>query len=489
MNCILAIDIGTTSAKALVVTADGNVIASAQQGYPTYYPHHGWAEQNPEEVLSAVENIVLKCTATHQEHIAGISFSSAMHSLMAVDSLGVPTTPLVIWADGRSTAQAKALRGGALSEFIYATSGTPIHPMSPLCKLLWLKENQPDVLRNSFKFISIKEFVVYRLSGKHCVDYSIASATGLFDIHRKTWSPEILSEAGIAEKQLSTCVSPYQKLPLTNEATKRLGLKHDTVIVMGASDGCLANLGSGAMGEGELSLTVGTSGAVRMASQQPSNDKRQRVFNYLLDEKTFITGGATNNGLVLIDWFQRMLGLEPMNIHDFVHSATKSSTGANGLLFLPFVFGERAPYYDADMRGVFFGLAQHHTKDDMRRAIIEGICFELRTIMDSVEDALRPVGRILASGGITRSEPWLQVLSNVLNKEVALRDVNDASALGAGLIGFRALAIPAEVSHSDTRTFRPEGEACARYQEFYRIFIHVNTALMPQFGAIAALQK
>lgn len=472
-----------------MVTADGKVIASAQQGYPTHYPHHGWAEQNPDEILSAIEGIVRQCTTSHSSEISGVSLSSAMHSLVAVDETGTPITPLIIWADGRSTAQARALRSGTSSAFIYATSGTPIHPMSPLCKLVWLKENRPDVFRSSHKFTSIKEYVVHRFSGMFAVDYSIASANGLFDIHRKRWSSKILDEVGIGEHQLSPCFSPYHSVPFAMDVGKRLGLKQGIPIVLGASDGCLANLGSGAMGEGELSLTVGTSGAARMASPRPSADIRQRIFNYVLDEETFITGGATNNGLVLIDWFQQLLGQELMNINEFVQAAASSTAGANGLLFLPFVFGERAPYYDADMRGVFFGLAQHHTKDDMRQALIEGICFELRSIMECLEETLRPVNRILASGGITRSEKWLQTLSNILNKEVALRDVNDASALGAALIGFRALGIPAQIVNSDTKSFQPDRGLRARYDELYRVFTNTNVALLPQFGAIAALQK
>jgi gluconokinase len=489
LNCILAIDIGTTSSKALVVQADGRVVVSAQQGYPTMYPMPGFVEQNPQEILDAVKNIIRQCSS-HRSVIKAVSFSSAMHSLVAVDASGAPLTNLIIWADARSAEQAKALRGSTRSDFIYATSGTPIHPMSPFCKFLWIKEHKPDLLKKAHKFISIKEFVVHQLSGQYVVDYSVASATGLFDIHQLNWSDEILNEIGISTKQLSDCVSPYHAISMRPDAASELGIDQDTVMVMGGSDGCLANLGSGAMNAGELSLTVGTSGAVRMASSRYSHDSRQRVFNYRLDEHTFITGGATNNGLVLLDWFQRMMGVKEWSLDTFVQSALKVESGSSGLLFLPYVFGERAPYYNPDMRGVFFGLAQHHSKEHMMRALVEGICFELKSITDSVEEVGGPVEKIFASGGFSRSDEWLQILANILNKNVELRDIHDASSLGAALIGFKALNLKTFFAvGADSKTFSPHPAFRATYDNLFGVFSRTTQALGAEFSSITAIQN
>lgn len=489
MDCILAIDIGTTSSKALVVQADGCVVASAQQGYPTLYPQPGFVEQDPLKILDAVKKIVTQCSS-HRAIIKGISFSSAMHSLMAIDRQGNPLTNLIIWADARSSAQAKVLRSSSRSEFIYSTSGTPIHPMSPLCKLLWMKLHDPELMPRAHKFISIKEFIVHHFSGQYVVDYSVASATGLFDIHQLKWSPEILKESGISEDQLSACVSPYQMVSIRSERAADLGINMNTPLIMGGSDGCLANLGSGAMGAGELSLTVGTSGAVRMASSHYSADPLQRVFNYRLDENTFITGGATNNGLVLLDWYQRMMGVPEWTLDKFVQSTLNVEAGAGGLLFLPYVFGERAPYHNTDMRGVFFGLAQHHTKEHLMRALVEGICFELRSIAGSVEEVLMPIQKVFASGGFSHSDDWLQILANIMNKQVALRDIHDASSLGAALVGFKALGLQTSFgSHTDTKTFHPQPTIRGVYDDLYGTFLRTTRALLPEFSSITAVQK
>jgi gluconokinase len=490
LDCILAIDVGTTSAKALLVNGSGEVLTSARHGYPTYYPEPGYAEQNPVEVLQAILQIIKECADKKLGTIRGLCFSSAMHSLMAVDQQGSPLTPLIIWADARSGDQAKRLRTSSQADFIYHTSGTPIHPMSPLCKLLWMKENARDLIERTDKFISIKEFIVHQLSGHYLIDYSIASATGLFDIKNLNWSPEIIAEAGISSSQLSPICSPYAHVPLMKAGHEMLGLPLDTPLILGASDGCLANLGSGAMEKGELSITVGTSGAVRMASRQLVNDPHHRVFTYRLDETFFIIGGATNNGLVLKDWFQKLIGGPEKDLVSFVGEGRSSPAGANGLLFLPYVFGERAPYYNSDLRGAYLGLAQHHTRADMTKALMEGICFELRSIVASIENLQGPIVKVLASGGITRADEWLQILANVLDKEVSVRDTNDASAMGAASMGFHALGIPFQFrSEDDSKIFVPEKIHRALYNELFELFEHSTQVLTDGLGRLAALTR
>lgn len=490
MDCILAIDIGTTSAKALLVNERGEVLASARKGYPTYYPQPGYAEQDPVEIYQAIILIIKECTASKVGIIRGLSFSCAMHSLLAVDREGAPLSPLIIWADARSGEQAERLRTSPKADFIYHTSGTPIHPMSPLCKLLWLQEEAPDLVSRTARFISIKEFVLYQLSGQYAVDYSIASATGLFDINALTWSRSILEEAGISVNQLSKTVSPYESVPILNAKAKELDLLTGTPLVLGASDGCLANLGSGAMEKGELSITVGTSGAVRMASHQAVKDPHHRVFTYRLDETFFIIGGATNNGLVLKDWFQKMIGGPDKDLLSFALEARPSPAGANGLLFLPYVFGERAPYYNSDLRGAYLGLAQHHTQADMVKALMEGICFELRSIATSIEDLQGPIVKVLVSGGITRADDWLQVLADILGKEVSVRDTNDASAMGAAHMGFHALGMPFHFrSEDDAKTFIPNKKNRARYDELFQVFEQSTKGLMDALGRLARLSR
>ncbi len=502
MSFVLTIDIGTTSAKVLIVSDEGKVVASAQEFYPTEFPQPGFAVQDPKVVTdgilkiirAAVEqfNVLPRDLVISSPRIEAIGVSSAMHSLMAIDHKGVPITPLILWSDMRSASQAQQLQKSSVGKEIYNATGTPIHPMSPLCKLMWMRENDPGIIKNAWKFLSIKEYLFQVLCGRFHVDHSVASSTGLFDVHQLNWSSKALSIAGIGTEKLSACVSPYDNtLRLKKDVAASLGLDEKIPIVPGASDGCAAHLGSNAMAKGRLSLTIGTSGAVRIASKTYSPDPRQRIFNYRLDEHTFISGGATNNGTVLLNWFCNNFyhGKTP-DIVEFAKVANTVEAGASGLVFLPYVFGERAPHYNPDLRGVFFGLAQHHTQAHLMRALLEGICLEIRSIVESIEQSIEHVSEILASGGFVRSPLWLQIMANVLQKSITLHDVNDASSLGAAIIAFKGIGKDVTFDGSEKKmVFEPDTTLIPLYDELYGVFSRSTQLLEKEFSHIVRLQQ
>ena len=492
MNYILAVDIGTTSTKGLLVQPNGEVVISANVPYQTNYPEAGYAEQDAETLLNAVKKVIQDCAKGNTDHIKGISCSCAMHSLIAVDTKGKALSPVILWGDTRSASQARQLRGSKEGDKIYQATGTPIHPMSPLCKLMWMKENQTELFKSASRFISIKEYILFHLTGEWAIDYSLASATGLFDVHQLNWMPEALKQAGIDESKLSPCVSPYHTVAIADQSgADELHLKINTPFVLGGSDGCLANLGSGVMEPGELSITIGTSGAARLTSKQFCGDKQQRIFNYRLDEEYFITGGATNNGSVLLSWFREQILKEKVTAPELLERAAKVEAGAEGLLFLPYILGERAPFYDPNARGVFFGVAQHHTCEHMLRALIEGICFEIKTIADAIEESSGAnIHQVVASGGFSRSEIWVQILADILGKEISVNDPNDASAIGAAIIGFKALKIEMSFKTSLTaKLFHPDREKHQLYRDHFKLFVELTSLLQPSFEKITALQK
>jgi gluconokinase len=482
---------GTTSAKAMVVSEEGRIIFSSQEFYPTMFPRPGYAEQDPEIIYLAVAKIIGDCCRESGDIIKAVCFSSAMHSMMAVDRNGRPLTNLLLWSDMRSTAQAQRIREHEQDSRIYFETGTPVHPMSPLSKLIWLKENEPEIFTKAFKFISAKEYVFSRLCNRYVVDYSVASASGLLDVQQLKWSSHALRLANIDASKLSECVSPYEQVGTPcDDAIREMGIGKHVIVIAGANDGCLAHLGSGSTETGHVSLTIGTSGAVRMASSTMAHDPKKRIFNYRLDEKTFITGGATNNGTVVLDWFAKNVAQgERLSPDEFGKVASTIPAGAEGLLFLPFVFGERAPWYNADFRGTWLGLAQHHTRQHMMRSVLEGICFEIRSIVESLEEAVAPIKSINASGGFIRSRHWLQLLSDILQKEIILSDVHDASSLGAAIMGFRAIGH--EVSFRDLspdQLFKPNHATAQIYHELFGLFGSTTMSLQSGFHTIAALQ-
>ncbi|HTK18759.1 MAG TPA: gluconokinase [Mucilaginibacter sp.] len=438
MEYVLGIDIGTGSTKAVAVDLKGNSFADSQQYYPFSAPKPGYHEQNPDQIWQAFTDSIKGIIAQTGTQPLAISLSSAMHSLIAVDDNGNALAPMMTWADNRSAEIAVELRATEQGMSIYKATGTPIHSMSPLCKLIWLRDNDPKLFHNAHKFISIKEFIWHKLFNEFVIDYSIASSTGLFNITRFEWHAEALKLAAITTNMLSTPVSTdYAKtgssLDFLNESTS---------FVVGASDGCLANLGSMATEPGIAAMTIGTSGAVRVASNRPLPNADAMTFSYILDKNTYICGGPINNGGVAMQWWVKNVGGPNPTEKDYEHifsNIAKVSAGSNGLIFLPYLTGERAPIWDSESCGNFFGVRLQHTQADFSRAVLEGICFAMRDVLDAVQQNSEPITQINISGGFTKSEVWVQTLADITRKKLAILQADDASAVGAAFIALKVI--------------------------------------------------
>ncbi|MDQ2752835.1 MAG: FGGY-family carbohydrate kinase, partial [Bacteroidota bacterium] len=349
----------------------------------------------------------------------------------------------------------------------------------------------PEVFKQTHKFISLKEFVFAQFFGKYIVDYSIASATGLFDIKQKVWCDEALAAAGITADFLSTPVEVTQKEDDLLPKYKHLSPTDRTLaFIIGGNDGCLANLGSGVIEHGDASLTIGTSGAIRMTSHQFRVDEQQRTFTYLLTNDIYINGGAINNGGITLEWLSKNVVSEDIN--ELLELAQTAKPGANRLLFLPYLLGERAPMWDAAAKGVLFGLTQQHTKADIARATMEGICFAMRDVLGAIEEVNGPITSIYASGGFTKSQFWLQTMSDVLNKEIMMNNSADASATGAAIIGLYALGYLKSLEESKKlfsvqRTYSPNASTSEIYNSLFFIFQSLYPKLKDEFVAIGKL--
>lgn len=471
MKYVIGIDIGTTNTKAVAFSMEGAVLASAGASYPVFMDAGGRHELDPEQLTEAVLTTLDKVVQSAGAVPAGVSFSCAFHSLIAVDETDRPLTRAMTWADLRPSAAARVIKDSGAGQRIYEHTGTPIHAMSPLCKLLWLRESQREIFDRAARFIGIKEYIWHRLTGKYQVDHGIASATGLFDIRRLEWYPESLVMANIGAARLSEPVS-----------CMHMEMVGGLVYVIGGGDGCLANLGSGAVRPGETALTIGTSGAIRMTASTPENDREGRIFNYILSERLYASGGATNNGGNVLQWFfEKVAGVESGDENEWqrrVAGANQLAPGCEGLIFLPYLQGERAPVWNADARGVFFGVRSIHDHRHFTRACLEGICYSLCQIGASLEETVGPIEHIVASGGFTRSGEWLQMIADVFLKRVQLTGVADASAIGAAIIGFRALGLVDDLDAAKTlvkvvRIFEPDAARHALYRKNYEVFVQL----------------
>jgi len=496
LEYLIGIDIGTSSAKAVAFSTKGSFLLKKSVPYPIESPRQEFKEQNCELLFEAVLTTLKEVVQAMDGKLLGISFSSVLHSIIAVDKKGKPLTNCLIWADNRSCAYASELKGTELGKAIYKKTGTPIHPMTPLCKISWIRDHQPDTFRRTVKFISIKEYILFRLFGVFRVDFSVASATALFDNSNLKWFAPALRFAGIESHHLSKPVPPTFLLPpLKKELADYLKISPKTPFVIGAGDGCLANLGALAMREGEAVVTIGTSAAVRMTSTKVIYDEQERLFNYLLTEKIFVSGGATNNGGIVYQWFMEHFyetDFSKTEILKKVKALEKIPAGSEGLLFLPYLAGERAPLWDASAKGIFFGISSQHTKAHFHRAVLEGILFNIFQIGQALEEAAGKMERIYANGGFAQMDFAMQMIADIFGKEVSILETEEASAFGAVILGMKALNLlhafeEARRMMKIQKTFLPNKEKHSIYQQYFDIFRGLYPKLKTDFDKIATL--
>ncbi|MBW7475722.1 gluconokinase [Paenibacillus oenotherae] len=509
---VIGIDIGTTSTKSVVFGMNGSVRGSCSIHYPLLHERPSWAEQDPDAIVEAVTRSVkgaIEQSGISGVDVAGASLSSAMHSVIAIDETGKPLTRSMTWADGRSEAEAQHIRQHVPD--IYFRTGTPIHPMSPLPKLIWLRNNRTDVWERAAKFVSIKEYVLFVLFGQWAVDYSLASATGLLNGQQLDWDEQALRLAGLETGRLSPLQpGTYRMQGLSADYAQRMGLGKETPFFLGGSDGAMANIGVGAIGPGEMAVTIGTSAAVRMMMDRPLTDERQRTFCYHVADSSYVIGGAANNGGIVLQWLREKMfagggfagaggsgaaGIEGRgSVEALLEEAAKVSPGAEGLLFLPFLTGERAPIWNAEARGTFFGANLGHGRGHFVRAGLEGVMLGVLSVAHALEDLAGPAVEVRASGGFTKSLLWRQMLADMLGQRVSIPRVTEASALGAAAIAMQELG---ELGHwSDIKSWipidevlEPSAAAAKVYRELLGIYTRLCGALAPAFAEIADLQR
>lgn len=490
----IGVDVGTTSTKAIAFSPNGQVRAQGSRLYPLTIPQPGWAEQNPEEILAAVVAAVAEVMQQIEpDSVAALGFSTAMHSVIAMDHEDKALTAAIIWADNRSVAQVERLKQDGTGHSLYLQTGTPIHPMSPLPKLLWLRETLPDLFQNAARFVSIKEYIFHRWFNQYIVDYSIASATGLFNLNHLQWDNDALSLIGITPDRLSQPVPTTHILRGINPAyAEAMGLHSETPVVIGANDGVLANLGVGAIAPSQIAVTIGTSSAVRSVVPKPVTDPQGRTFCYALTENHWVIGGPSNNGGIILRWLRdefchaeveqaKQRGVDPYDV--MIEQVVNIPPGADGLICLPFLSGERAPYWNANARGIFFGAGLYHHRSHYIRAVMEGILFNVYNITLALTELVQPANEIRASGGFARSQVWLQMMTDLLGSAVVIPEVFEASGFGAAVLAMYATGHLSQLeeveniiwsqrsdSQENIHRYQPDFSKTQRYRDLFKIY-------------------
>jgi len=443
----LGLDVGTTSVKVLACARDGTVPARAKRGYPLDLSTPGRAEQDANALTEAAFDALRETVAALAERAifpVALGFSCAMHGLVALDAADEPLGPLLTWMDRRAAAVAAAWRADGSASELYRRTGVPVHPMLPSCKLRFLARAEPALVARAARFVSIKERIVHRLTGSRGIDAGLAAGTGLCDPRTRRYDATALAAAEVDVRKLGEIMPPSTRLALTPAGARASGLPRECAIVLGSSDGACANLGSGAIDPTTFAATLGTSGAVRVVSPDVRLDPQERLFCYPFDDARSLVGGPTNGaGAALRAIFALFYGELPEGERTAaaLAAAAIAPPGARGLTFLPWLAGERAPYWRADLRGALLGLTFEHGRADVARAAFEGVVGGLAAVLDAMRETVGAPREVRLSGGVAQAPLVQEIAANRFGCEVLSVEPDEASAFGAAL--FAALAVDA----------------------------------------------
>ncbi len=489
---ILAHDLGTSGNKASLMDRQGRLIHSVTASYKTHYLGDGLVEQDPRDWWDAV----CRCTRAMlervgSEEIGALSFSAQMNGCLLVDEGGTPLTRSMIWADKRSTKQLRELSEKIDPDRIYRITGHRLSETYGLGKYLWLREHRPEILRGKHYWLNAKDYLVYRLTGRILTDYTDAAGTNLFDLVNYEWSDEILDAARIDRAVLPEPVPSVTPVGgLTREASEATGLGKGTVVVMGAGDGVAATVGAGCLRPGEAYNYIGSSAWVSAATSEPIFDREQRIFTFPhIYKGLYSPCGATMSGGGVLAWMKREMADgedSPMPFSRIDELIASAERGARGILFLPYILGERSPLWNYDAKGVFFGMTMESGRADLYRAVMEGISLNMGLIFDCFTEAA-DFPEVTLIGGGAKSAIQAQILADVFDRPLNIPEkLEEATSLGAAVIGALGSGMVKDtdslsIARPLTRTVYPDPEGRDFYRSLSERFVRLYETVKPLF--------
>lgn len=442
----LAVDIGTSSVRVMLFDAYGQIHGRTQYTYTTTRPAPYFEEQNPDLVCNETLRAITDCLKTHPDLVPSIramAFSSQLYGVIALDANDNPITQNIIWSDGRAEPQAEFLKAQFGENWLYPETGCPMNSIFPLAKILWLRELRPEVFKATKRFVSIKEYVTWRLIGQWKVDYSMASATGMFDIRKHQWHERALDYLQIREDQLSEPVSGLEPFRLVEDSPLfELGLRKNFWVFLGAGDGPLANLGSGASSVGAVNIDLGTSGAARCITDAAAVDTAASLWCFCLTDSLWAFGGIVTNVGNAYQWLSTNLlgpvGIEEKKAYASLDSLAEiADAGNSDLQFLPYLRKARSPYWDGRLKGTIYGLTASHDMGHIARAMLEAIAYDLKAIVGIMKRNRLISEHIVLTGGVSKSPILPQLLADVLGQEIRTPDDCEGSIAGAALFALK----------------------------------------------------
>lgn len=488
----IGIDLGTSASKFLLVDEVGRVLNTVTKEYPLSFPRPGWSEQDPahwwQACLAGVPELLAGFDA---KQVAGIGVGGQMHGLVALDAAGNVLRPAILWNDGRTAAQVDYLNETVGNDKLSAWTGNIAFAGFTSPKLLWMRQNEPDLFARIAKILLPKDYLVYRLTGVHATDYSDASGTLLLDVAHKRWSSEMLDLCGVTEAQMPTLFDSWQPVgTLTAAAAAALGLPTDVVVCAGAGDNAAAAIGTGTVGEGRCNISLGTSGTVFISSEQFRVDPHNALHAFAHADGGFHLMGCMLSAASCNKWWMEDI------LHDGDYAAAQEAIvpeklGRSHVFYLPYLMGERSPINDTNARAVFLGMTMDTTRADMTQAMLEGVAFALRDSVEIARSLGLDISRSTLCGGGSRSPLWRTILANVLGIPLDLPATEQGPGYGAALLALVACGRyrnVAEVSRAMLHiqaTVQPDPELTALYDARYAEFKQIYPACRPLFASLA----
>jgi len=492
MDYLLAHDVGTSGTKAALVTTDGHIVATAYEPYPTRYPRPLWAEQDPEDWWRAVANTtrqVMQMSRASPDQILGLCFSTQMVNAIPIDAQARPLMNCISWLDGRAGEEAQIVMRTLGGPTIFAMiAGVAITGKDLLAKYVWLKRNEPDIYARAAAIVDASSYLLHRATGRLVYEWSTASVTGLFNLKTKVWDTSLTRLFGLDQKKLPELVKSSDRVgALTTEAAGALGLSEGTPVFGGAGDAMTAAVGAGATGEGDGHLCLGTSGFVCITTSKRVTGKRGIASIQSADPGKLLLIAEMETAGACLKWAAKELycaDADPATFQRMDGDVAGTAPGAGGLIFTPWMYGERCPVADESLRAAFINLGSNHTRSHMARAIYEGVAYNVRWILENMAElyGFRP-DPLRVIGGGARGLPWLQIVADVTGRTLeSVPDPQEASAVGAALIGAVGLGLYPNIESVKSlvpagHIVKPDPAPRPTYDELYAAYRQVYRSL------------
>ena len=491
----LGVDIGTGGSRALLVDERGGVKSSFTVLHEDMRMERPlWAEQRPENWWDAAQDAirgVLRRVGASSTDIRGIGLSGQMHGLTLLDAEDKIVRPALIWCDQRSQEQVDYVNGKVGRDQVLACTANPVVTGFTLPKLLWVRDNEPGNFERVRKVLLPKDYIRFKLTGEYATEVSDASGTSLFDVVRRSWSYEMCDALGLDRNLLPAC---YESVEVSGKLSApiadSLGLQPGTPVVGGGGDQAASAVGNGIVESGVVSCTLGTSGVVFAHMDQPNYDPKGRVhtFCHAVPGKWHVMGVTQGAGLSL-QWMRNQL-LPGAEYPELTKEAATAELGSQGLYWLPYLMGERTPHLDATARAAWVGLTAKHTRADLIRSVIEGVCYSQKDGLDIIEEMGVNLHSVRLSGGGAQSPFWRQLMADVLNKKITTLASQEGSAYGAALLAvvgtgaYSSVEECCRVAIREVDTVLPQPEHAREYARLHKTFQAIYPALKPIYGSL-----